>query len=699
MRLTRYRVTGFRSVEDSGWIELDIVGALIGENESGKTNLILPLWKFNPARDGAIDLVADSPRKRFTEIRAAKEKPVFITVELRLTDEFAAEIAALTGAPTSSVAVVEVGRRFDGNYVVRFPADVPRRSVPTEDLRRIIAAAIFDMKAADPLRSETETVDSLGIKLATAVSDLATVAEDADLGRIDGVVVLLTEARRVLTRPTSAIAPLLDRLIGELDALKKSVDRAPASDSAEAKNRVIAKLPKFVYYASYGNLDSEIYLPHVIENMSRPDLGQREAAKARTLKVLFEFVGVSPKEILELGRETVPTTGTQLTSEQVAADAKRKQEREVLLQSAGAKLTREFREWWKRGNYQFRFQADGNHFRIWVSDDLRPEDIELENRSTGLQWFLSFYLVFLVESRGAHANAILLLDEPGHSLHPLAQRDLSAFFQGLAATNQLQYTTHSPFLVDPDHLDRVKAVYVDASGVTRCSPDLRASERVSGKRSSVYPVYAAVGISVCDVLLLGCQVVLVEGVSDQFLFSALKNILTAQGKLAPARELVFVPGSGVKSIKPITSVIAGPTEELPIVVVDGDEAGHAMAKTLRGDLYANRQHHVIVLSDVTGRPGDEVEDLFLPSAYGDAVDRFLKVRDADFASTIDPAMPITPQVEQFATANAIDLPKPGWKVEVAKLLKERMVRASPGLPFLDDRRLSVVEDLFKRLVK
>lgn len=63
-------------------------------------------------------------------------------------------------------------------------------------------------------------------------------------------------------------------------------------------------------------------------------------------------------------------------------------------------------------------------------------------------------LVFLVESRGDHEDAILLLDEPGLSLHPLAQRDLSAFFDGLTKTNQILYTTHSPFLVDPDRLDR-----------------------------------------------------------------------------------------------------------------------------------------------------------------------------------------------------------------------------------------------------
>jgi ABC-type branched-subunit amino acid transport system ATPase component len=62
MRLIRYKVTNFRSVEDSGWIETDRVTALIGVNESGKTNLLIPLWKFNPAREGEIQPTSDTLR-------------------------------------------------------------------------------------------------------------------------------------------------------------------------------------------------------------------------------------------------------------------------------------------------------------------------------------------------------------------------------------------------------------------------------------------------------------------------------------------------------------------------------------------------------------------------------------------------------------------------------------------------------------
>ncbi|MBK6991057.1 MAG: ATP-binding protein [Chitinophagaceae bacterium] len=217
-----------------------------------------------------------------------------------------------------------------------------------------------------------------------------------------------------------------------------------------------------------------------------------------------------------------------LTDVEIEIERTKKKEREILLQSASTKLTREFKEWWKQGNYRFRFQADGNHFRIWVSDELRPEEVELESRSKGLQWFFSFFLVFLVESKDTHSNCVLLLDEPGVSLHPVAQFDLIKFFNSLAEQNQIAYTTHSPFLVNPDNLANVKAVFVDEEGTSTVSSDLRKNSKVA--HSSIYPVHAAIGLTISETLLLGCQPVLVEGQSDQIYLQAIKNHLSGLGK-------------------------------------------------------------------------------------------------------------------------------------------------------------------------
>ncbi len=45
-----------------------------------------------------------------------------------------------------------------------------------------------------------------------------------------------------------------------------------------------------------------------MDNLKREeDLGEKEAAKARTLRVLFSFVRLEPSEILELGKDETPT--------------------------------------------------------------------------------------------------------------------------------------------------------------------------------------------------------------------------------------------------------------------------------------------------------------------------------------------------------------------------------------------------------
>ena len=530
MKLTGFQVNNFRSVEDSGWIDVDDVTALIGINESGKTNLLLPLWKLHPAKDGEIDLVADAPRKRYNEIKNLEDKPVFITAHFELSDDLIQQLVDLTGAPPEALAVTSVSRTLDGGYRISFPKSKAVRSLPKNEVTPILAEGHQGLTAlATASKAEEPLKDAMLASLAEATALVDGAEEEVSQGTLKQVKGALEDVDTDVASKRSTLAPRYGQLLDDVDDLVARVSKPMPSSIGDARKLVLSRLPAFVYYSNYGNLDSEIYLPHVIQNLERDDLGSKEEAKARTLKVLFDFVKLRPEEILELGQD-VPVRGPgqpdrEPTDEEIEQVAAKKKEREILLQSAGNELTEKFRDWWKQGTYRIRFNADGNHFRIWVSDDLRTEEIELEGRSTGLQWFLSFYLIFLVESADAHEGAILLLDEPGLSLHPLAQKDLSRFFENLSLTNQLLYTTHSPFLVDSNHLDQVRSVYIDKQGKTVASPDLRASEDDPSQTKSIYAVHAAVGLTVSDIILQGCQPVIVEGASDQFYLNGIKNYL------------------------------------------------------------------------------------------------------------------------------------------------------------------------------
>lgn len=678
LKLLKYRVQGFRSVVDSGWIDTGPVTALIGVNESGKANLLLPLWKSKPAKDGKIKPLEDYPRSAYTEWRKDGSARVFVSAVLETDAALRAGLAKATSLSEDNFGTVEIDRRFDGKYHVRFPDVVLRRTANGSALTALLSSAKVDMQS-EPF----DEVACAGMIAAIAAAEKRLLAgeQSIDASEINEVQKIL-DAAPIGDSATDEATAKWTSLCDSVENLGKQLGLVHPNNSAEARQLVVNHLPSFVYYSNYGNLDSEIYLPHVIKNLSREekgeDIGAKEAAKARTLRVLFDFVSLKPEEILELGKALEAKKDP--SAAEIALAAEKTKERSVLLQSAGAKLTKEFRTWWKQGNYRFRFEADGDHFRIWVSDELRPDEVELEARSTGLQWFLSFFLVFLVESQDAHDGAILLLDEPGLSLHPLAQRDLREFFDSLAGSNQLLFTTHSPFLVDPDRLDQVRSIYVNESGATVSSSDLRAGKPNSPEFKSVYAVHSALGLSISDALLQGCTNVVVEGASDQLYLSAIKTALIALQKIHPQRELLFLPGGGAKGVAALVPIVAGKDETPPHVILDSDSQGLLFAKKLReGSIYEGPNAQLIQnVGDLLGFENAEVEDLMPQEIVAAVVARMYR-GDHEFDEVCKKGEAIIPQIQSYADANNIVLEQ-GWKVDLARAVKQKIVASPDRVP-------------------
>lgn len=694
--LTRYRVSNFRSVMDSGWLDADHVTALIGVNESGKTNLLMPLWKLNPASGGDLQPTSDYPKALFATIRNAPDQFQFITAEFD-TGREAAYLAELARIPVDSTRRVSVARLYDGSYQVAFP-DFAR------DDSAAIGTALTALKAA---RTELAQMPSNDLR------EEAWKLVEALLAELQGLEVVTGNDLRLARNSVAALIPedppATSQVIPVLRQLQKTLGQQMAAMIApdpamrdDVRRAVIAKLPRFVYYSNYGNLDSEIYLPHVVENMGRADLGAKESAKARTLRVLFDFVGVQAQEILELGRdfreirdeaearmiEEQGRTGLmrslwmrargqdhQPDPEILAQIAEAKRTRSILLQSAGTKLTERFAEWWKQGDYRFRFEADGNHFRIWVADRRRPQEVELEHRSTGLQWFLSFFLVFLHEAEGAHDNSVLLLDEPGHSLHPLAQRDLSAFFEGLAAKNQIIYTTHSPFLVDADRLARARKVFVGRDGSTRVSSDLLESEGSDSQRGAGFAVRAALSLAVAEASMGGAQPVLVQGRIEQTYLSMIRTLCIASGQFRPQREMIFAPACGAQVMNVMARMLSEAETALPRLMLDDSPEGQALARHMPD---ADR---IVSLGQITDQPGATVEDLFPKAELAALLDRVERRPERLFSDVIDPARPFVAQALDWAAAEGITL-APDWRLQLAERMRARLfdIRNPASLP-------------------
>ena len=115
MKLTRARVTDYRSIDDSGWVDVDSVTCLVGKNESGKTAFLAALKKLNPVDrvSGDFDL-KDYPRKGYVRYRRQhKTSPaVVVRAEFRLDQDEISEIEEEYGIGVVASPVVMASKNY-----------------------------------------------------------------------------------------------------------------------------------------------------------------------------------------------------------------------------------------------------------------------------------------------------------------------------------------------------------------------------------------------------------------------------------------------------------------------------------------------------------------------------------------------------------------------------------------------------------
>ena len=193
MRLKCYRVWNFRSVDDSGPIEVDGVTALIGTNESGKTNLLLPLWKFNPAKDGAIIPTADYPRKKYNDFRNLEQKPEFIEAIFSVDDDLAKELGTLTGYPPEMFAEVRFVDHLDKRRSLSFFQVKPEPEILSGEVVKLLERARLDLEGSTALKNESELKLAMCASIIEAIHNVKalTIINPNHFDLIDSILILM----------------------------------------------------------------------------------------------------------------------------------------------------------------------------------------------------------------------------------------------------------------------------------------------------------------------------------------------------------------------------------------------------------------------------------------------------------------------------------------------------------------------------
>ncbi len=289
------------------------------------------------------------------------------------------------------------------------------------------------------------------------------------------------------------------------------------------------------------------------------------------------------------------------------------------IENLNGELTLNFQDFWrqnvgKKNKIKINFELShydhtnpeksGKPFiEFWIKDE--TERLYPKQRSRGVRWFLSFFLELKATAMDkSKQNKVLLIDEPGVSLHARAQEDVLKVFDDIRQQMQIIYTTHSPHLIDVNKLYRILAVQREIEDDMR-SETLVFSARTlkAATADTLSPIYSTMGARLSQQeIVKSFNNVIVKDLATFYFLKAI-NILTAFKK-----ECYFLPASDAESIPMMVNILIGWGLDY-IILNFGNSEERSIHDRMLKDLFDNKidlgKEQMIFMEDFP-----DAEDLF-----------------------------------------------------------------------------------------
>jgi predicted ATP-dependent endonuclease of OLD family len=634
MKLRTVRVRMFRNILDSTEVRIeDKVTCLVGKNESGKSAFLHALWRLKPARTKPEFVIHDhypawlEKRHRNEGVNQKNFEPVEACLEWEPADVKVMEEKFGPGVVTAGTKL-QLWMNYENTYrwesgwdekqaVVNFLGKYP---VPPADAGAYTTLTDFESlkkKLADDVVKSKETADDL----------------------------------KLFSNAQSALKTLF-------------ATRESFSDTAWDVAR--GRLPEFFYFADYSKLPYSVKIQDILkkDKLSAPD------ATARALLMLG---GTEKDYMLNTDYE------------------RRKRE----LENVANVLTDDVNKYWSQ-NPELRVQPDITQstvssppgqqsvldemkLRIW--DNRHSLSLPFTEHSAGFQWFFSFLAAFS-EYEHRDPAVVILLDEPAVGLHAKAQADFLRFIEErLTRRCQVIYTTHSPFMVQPGHLERVRLV--EDRGKKEGA--VLSSDVLTRDRDTLFPLQGALGYDLVQHLFVAENNIVVEGTSDYAYLKLISDFLATRGRVSLDPRWSIVPVGGADLIPTFVALLGNHLRVT--VLVDSRKEGNQRLDRMANDGYLEKQR-IILVGEILGRRTADIEDLFEENEYlglfNKAFSKSLKSEDLKGSDPI---------VARIARHEGVDRFDHGRPADV--LLRER----EAVLSRLSDATLKRFEDLFQRINK
>lgn len=568
MKLTKARVQNYRSVEDSGEFEIGGMTCLVGKNEAGKTAILSALRALRPSNSDTfkIDETIDYPRRfstRFDERHPdGKAEVVRTWWKLDAADIAAVEQRFGSGALKSDAFEVHYGFRY----------------------------------AEDKRHWEIEVDDAKCLEHLASKHGLDATERNVLHGVANGPAAV--KALSALTERT----PKQEALFQDIKSFRESKFVLGIIDI------LVTRQPRFFFTSHFERMSGIVSL-----NQLQLDRQNNKVSVGDKIFLSFlEYAGTTLEEL-------------------IAAD--RREALKAKCEAASNEITEEIFQFWSQNNalevvieIDSGKPSDPSPFNSGIVADIRIRNtnhkatLPLSERSAGFVWFFSFLAQFK-QLKKTESNAIILLDEPGLTLHGKAQGDLLRYIvERLLPDHQVIFTTHSPFMVPMDRLNDVRIVedvihYNPKTG----RPDLKGTkihaDVLEVSDDTLFPLQGALGYEVTQSMFIGAHTWLVEGPSDILYLQTLSQALRKRGRVGMDRRWTLCPSGGIDKIAPFVRLFGGNHIDIAVLSdVAASDKKKIEAVKKEQILKAGR---FFTAADFVGQQEADVEDLFDPTLFAD----------------------------------------------------------------------------------
>lgn len=610
MKLQTVRIREFKSIWDSNPFTVDRITCLVGKNESGKTAILQALYRLNPIIDteGDFDVTDDYPRSEVENYQQDVENGrrqhavvVEATFELETAELDSIHNEYGDGLLKRPEVVVSKGYAKGESDKCQLFVNVPVvEAVLVKNL--VKSFELPEEIASEAARSRT-------------LAQLSQYLVGKGNENTEAFSRAQADANQLQDGAEKAAALEKSKSLAESEQAKAL--RTRVTDLLKHKNLGIhiwqsilkPHFPKFLYFDEYYQM-----LGH--ENVQALKKRKAENRLERSDHPLLGLIALARLDLDTL----LSTTRTQ--------ELKNK------LQGASNHLSGQILKYWSQ-NKHLRMLFDVREARpgdpegmttgtnIWgeVFDSTHEVSTGLGTRSRGFVWFFSFLAWYAAVKKGDEP-LVLLLDEPGLSLHGKAQGDLLGYFEAEIMPNakhQLLYTTHSPFMVDSQHFDRVRIVQDKSIDSDRKLPREQDGTKVftdvlEAEPDSLFPLQGALGYEIHQTLFIGPNSLVVEGVSDLLYIQTISGVLQTKGRVGLDNRWTITPVGGSGKVPTFVALIRSQKNLNIATLIDFQKSHQQMIENLYKKKLLEKSH-VLTFANFTGKPEADIEDMFDEDFY------------------------------------------------------------------------------------